>query len=265
VTRVLSGVVLASAVFAIAWLAPPEGLLGLAAVVAILAFLELAALCRGLGAPLLTAPTAIATAAITVAAAWPGVSILPVLVATILIAVTVALIHGQPDRGRLAAVAATVFAPLYLGLPLGGLVNVRWLDGREAALLLVVTIVASDTSQYYAGRLFGRRLLAPAISPKKTIAGAIGGFIGGGLAMTLLGALWLPDVPSPVRALLGLAIVAVGIAGDLFESVIKRAAQVKDSSGLIPGHGGVLDRIDALLLAAPVYLVVLRFGPRWVQ
>jgi phosphatidate cytidylyltransferase len=201
----------------------------------------------------------------TVTAAWPGVSMLPVLVATVLIAVASALVYGQPDRGRLAAVAATVFAPLYLGLPLGGLVNVRWLDGREAAILLVVTIVVSDTSQYYAGRLFGRRLLAPAISPKKTVAGAVGGFVGGSLAMTVLGAAWLPDVPVPVRFLLGLAIVAVGIGGDLFESVIKRAAQVKDSSALIPGHGGVLDRIDALLLAAPVYLVVLRFGPRWVQ
>jgi phosphatidate cytidylyltransferase len=265
VTRVLSGLVLASAVFAVAWLAPPEGLLALAIAVATLAFVELAALCRGLGAPLLTVPAAIATAAVTATTAWPGVSVLPVLVATLLIAVAGALAYGQPDRGRLAAVAATVFAPIYLGLPLGGLVNVRWLDGREAAILLVVTIVASDTSQYYAGRLFGRRLLAPAISPKKTVAGAVGGFIGGSLAMTLLGAAWLPDVPPPVRFLLGLAVVAVGIAGDLFESVIKRAAQVKDSSGLIPGHGGMLDRIDALLLAAPVYLVVLRFGPRWVQ
>ena len=264
-TRVLSGLVLASTVLAITWLAPPEGLLALAIVVATLAFLELAALCRSLGAPLPTAPAAIATAAVTITAAWPGVAILPVLVATLLIAVTGALVHGQADRGRLAAVAATLFAPIYLGLPLGGLVNVRWLDGREAAILLVVTIIASDTSQYYAGRLFGRRLLAPAISPKKTVAGAVGGFVGGSLAMTLLGAAWLPDVPAPVRFLLGLAVVAVGIAGDLFESVIKRAAQVKDSSGLIPGHGGMLDRIDALLLAAPVYLVVLRFGPRWVQ
>ena len=204
-TRVLSGLVLASAVLAIAWLAPPEGLLALAIVVATLAFLELAALCRGLGAPLLTVPAAIATAAVTVTAAWPGVSMLPVLVATVLIAVAGALVHGHPDRGRLAAVAATVFTPLYLGLPLGGLVNVRWLDGREAATLLVVTIVVSDTSQYYAGRLFGRRLLAPAISPKKTVAGAVGGFVGGSLTMTLLGATWLPDVPAAVRFLLGLA------------------------------------------------------------
>jgi phosphatidate cytidylyltransferase len=196
VTRVLTGLVLAVAVGAIAWLAPPEGLLVLAVVISILAFLEFAALCRILGAPIATGPVAFATAAATVTAAWPGVSILPVLVATLVIGAAGAVAAGEPDRGRLAAVAATVFAPVYLGLPLGGLVNVRWLDGREAALLLVATIIASDTSQYYAGRLFGRRLLAPAISPKKTIAGAVGGFVGGGLVMTLAGAAWLPDVPA---------------------------------------------------------------------
>jgi len=184
-------------------------------------------------------------------------NLLPVLVATILIAVTVALIHGQPDRGRLAAVAATVFAPLYLGLPLGGLVNVRWLDGREAALLLVVTIVASDTSQYYAGRLFGRRLLAPAISPKKTIEGAIGGVIFGTAFLTIVGALVLPFSGYGPLIALGVLVVLLGICGDLFESRLKRTAGMKDSSALIPGHGGVLDRIDALLFAvAPFYLYI---------
>jgi phosphatidate cytidylyltransferase len=70
----------------------------------------------------------------------------------------------------------------------------------------------------------------------------------------------MPSVPAVVRAALGIALVAAGIAGDLFESMLKRSAGVKDSSGVIPGHGGVLDRIDALLFAAPVYYVVLRYG-----
>ena len=73
---------------------------------------------------------------------------------------------------------------------------------------------------------------------------------------------WLPTLWGWMTIL---ALAALGITGDLFESMLKRAAGVKDSAALIPGHGGVLDRIDALLLAAPVYLVVLRFGPRWVQ
>ena len=79
------------------------------------------------------------------------------------------------------------------------------------------------------------------------------------LIMVVVGGRWLPAVSVVFRALLGAAIVALGIAGDLFESMLKRSAGVKDSSSLIPGHGGILDRIDALLFAAPVYYVVLRF------
>src|SRR5207249_5341492 len=102
-------------------------------------------------------------------------------------------------------------------------------------------------------RAFGRRPLAGRISPKKTLEGAIGGFLFGGLLLAVLGAWWLPTVPAALRAALGVTVVALGITGDLFESMLKRSAGVKDSSSLIPGHGGVLDRIDALLFAAPVY------------
>ena len=123
----------------------------------------------------------------------------------------------------------------------------------------MLTVIVSDTAQYYTGRAFGRRLLAPAISPKKTIEGAIGGFVFGTLLLVVVGRWWLPAVPLPVRAALGAAIVALGIVGDLFESMLKRSAGVKDSSALIPGHGGVLDRIDALLFAAPVYYIVLKY------
>jgi phosphatidate cytidylyltransferase len=107
--------------------------------------------------------------------------------------------------------------------------------------------------------MLGRRLLAPAISPKNTIDGAAGGFVCGGLLLAAAGAWWLPSVPLAFRLMLGLTVVALGIVGDLFESMLKRSAGVKDSSSLIPGHGGVLDRIDALLFAAPVYYVVLRY------
>ena len=116
-----------------------------------------------------------------------------------------------------------------------------------------------DTAQYYSGRAFGRRPLAPAISPKKTVGGAVGGFVAGALVCAVVGTLWLPVVPLALRAAIGGMIVALGIAGDLFESMLKRGAGVKDSSRLIPGHGGILDRIDALLFAAPVYYVVLKY------
>jgi phosphatidate cytidylyltransferase len=125
--------------------------------------------------------------------------------------------------------------------------------------LLMLTVMVSDSAQYYTGRAFGTRPLAPAISPKKTIEGAIGGFVFGTAVFVGVGAWWVPGMPALFRAGLGLAVVALGIAGDLFESMLKRSAGVKDSSALIPGHGGVLDRIDALLFAAPVYYIVLRY------
>jgi phosphatidate cytidylyltransferase len=123
----------------------------------------------------------------------------------------------------------------------------------------MLTVMVSDTAQYYTGRALGRRPLAPAVSPKKTIEGAVGGFVFGTALFVGVGAWWLPSMPLALRVALGLTLVALGIAGDLFESMLKRSAGVKDSSTLIPGHGGVLDRIDALLFAAPVYYVVLKY------
>ena len=134
--------------------------------------------------------------------------------------------------------------------------------GRRAAarpcLLLMVVIVVSDSAQYYTGRAFGRRPLSPTISPKKTLEGAIGGLVFGTLAM-VVGGRYVFDSPIWILALLGAAISLLGIVGDLFESLLKRSAGVKDSSNLIPGHGGVLDRIDSWLFAAPVYYVFVRF------
>jgi phosphatidate cytidylyltransferase len=148
---------------------------------------------------------------------------------------------------------------IYLGLPIGALVAVRRFAGAPVLFLLMLTVMVSDTAQYYTGRLLGRRPLAPTVSPKKTMEGAAGGFVFGTALFMVAGAWWLPSMSLPLRAGLGASIVALGIAGDLFESMLKRSAGVKDSSALIPGHGGVLDRIDALLFAAPVYYIVLRY------
>jgi phosphatidate cytidylyltransferase len=150
-----------------------------------------------------------------------------------------------------------IFASVYIGMPLGMLVGVHALLGWRATLLLLGTVVVSDSMQYYTGRLFGRRPLAPAISPKKTIEGAIGGVLFGTAFLTLVGAQVLPSSGYGPLVVLGLLVVIFGICGDLFESRLKRTAGVKDSSSLIPGHGGVLDRIDALIFAvAPFYLYI---------
>ena len=127
----------------------------------------------------------------------------------------------------------------------------------RSLFLLMLTVIVSDVAQYYSGRTFGRRPLAPSVSPKKTIEGAIGGFVFAPLVMAVVGEWWLPQTAWSARLVMGIVIVGAGISGDLFESMLKRSAGVKDSSALIPGHGGVLDRIDALLFAAPLYYVVL--------
>jgi phosphatidate cytidylyltransferase len=154
-------------------------------------------------------------------------------------------------------VAAALFPCLYFGLPIGAMLATREQGGPAQLFLLMLTVIVSDSAQYFVGRAFGRRKLAETISPKKTIEGAYGGFLFGTLLLVVAGAWWLPSVPVLLRVLLGVTVVALGIVGDLFESMLKRSAGVKDSSSLIPGHGGILDRIDALLFAAPVYYIVL--------
>jgi len=123
---------------------------------------------------------------------------------------------------------------------------------RNLVLVLLGLIWAGDSAAYYCGRAFGRHALAPRLSPKKTIEGAFAGLIASMIAGVLLG-VWITDA-SAVTLLMGaLAAAGAGQAGDLMESALKRSAGVKDSSGVLPGHGGMLDRVDSLLFAAPVF------------
>ena len=169
----------------------------------------------------------------------------------------VMLIEVLARGNGLAAAGAVVGGAIWVGVPLGLLARVHDIGGPSAVLLLLGTVVVSDSSQYYTGRLLGRHLLAPTVSPKKTIEGALGGVVFGTAAMVLGGRWVLPYVGVPLLVGTGLAVVLLGICGDLFESRLKRLAGLKDSSSLIPGHGGVLDRIDALLFAAPAFYLLL--------
>ena len=163
------------------------------------------------------------------------------------------------DRGIQQAGAAVV-APFYVGAPLGMLVVIREHGGWQAAMLVMAAVVVSDSAQYYTGRTLGRHPLAPSISPKKTVEGAAGGFVAGTLLMATLGRYVFPSTGPLVLAGVGAAMVGLGICGDLFESRLKRTAGVKDSAALIPGHGGVLDRLDALLFVVPAFYLFLRLA-----
>jgi len=156
-----------------------------------------------------------------------------------------------------------VLALLYIPLLLGHFVWLRYLsNGQWWVFWLLVVIMASDTGAYYCGRAFGKTKLYPEVSPGKTWAGTVGGTIAAVLVGAALGRWALPGLSLPVLAGLALVLALVGQLGDLFESMLKRQAQVKDASEILPGHGGMLDRLDSLLFAAPalVYARVFILG-----
>jgi phosphatidate cytidylyltransferase len=259
VTRVLSGLVLIVVVVGAVWFLPPIATLVLAVVAALLAFVEYADIARQLGAHV---PRAIVGAGVLAAcvAVGAGVFGVDVVVMSAVIAIgALAVASGQPGPAVLRDASASLLPVVYIGLPLGALAAVRAAAGREAVLLLALTIIISDSAQFYTGRALGRHKLAPAISPKKTLEGAIGGMVFGTAALAI-GSRWVfPEANIFLVTLVGAAIAALGIVGDLFESLLKRSAGVKDSSSIIPGHGGVLDRIDSWLFAAPVYYAFVRY------
>ncbi len=262
-TRVLSGAVLIALAVAIVWLAPNPIFEAVAVAALFTATEELIALFRAGGIQVPHWPTVVA-ALVTLTAFSEvlgdrGLPLEAILMVVLLALALIALASWRGGVDALTTISASILPLLYLALPIGAIVSIRESAGPEPLFLLMVTVIVSDTAQYYCGRLVGRHPLAPAISPSKTMEGAVGGLLFGTAAFVVIGAWWLPIVPLVMRVPLGLGIVAVGIAGDLFESMLKRGVGVKDSSQLIPGHGGLLDRIDALLFAAPFFYVVGRF------
>jgi phosphatidate cytidylyltransferase len=202
-----------------------------------------------------------------------------VLVATALLLAAFAILRRGVAGAPLAATAVTVFGALFTGgtllyamllreLPVAGASPEweKWVGPALLAFPLALTWL-SDTSAYFGGRSFGRHKLIPAVSPGKTVEGAVAGVIGtvltGALYAHFVFGMWL-DVPvtAAVGALIGLIVSPVAQLGDLVESLLKREAGVKDSGALLPGHGGVLDRFDSLFFSIPVtywlLLLVLR-------
>jgi phosphatidate cytidylyltransferase len=250
-TRLLSGIVMGAAVLAAILFLPSTMLRVLAAVVAVLAgreFLRIA-----------DAPPSLPVLALIAVAAWlvpewrGDLALRFVVLIVVWAGVTVLWLGTTIQQAGVQALA-----PLYVGLPLGMLASVHAVAGPGMALVLIGTVVVSDSAQYYTGRAFGRRPLAPAISPKKTIEGAVGGVVFGTVFLVAAGRLFLRGTSLPLLVGLGVVMVVAGICGDLFESRLKRASGVKDSSSIIPGHGGVLDRIDALLFVVPVFYLYLQ-------
>lgn len=259
-TRVLSGLVLMALVLGVVWFAPAWLFLAVVTAFLVGGCLEYADLVArtGLRVPKVATAAAAAVVAVAVGVQLPP---LPAFAAVLVAMCVVVLGFNAPAPHVPGSAAAALFPSLYLGVPLGLLAVVRESRGPEAVLFVIFLVIVSDTAQFYVGSTFGKRRLAPAVSPKKSVEGALGGLVAAAAMAAAFGHVAWPSLGPAWLAGLGLVMAGLGIAGDLFESLLKRSADVKDSSHLIPGHGGILDRIDSLLLVVPGYFVFLHFLP----
>lgn len=161
-----------------------------------------------------------------------------------------------------AFLARGTFGLVWVGFMGAHLYLIRCLPEGNVWLLILTGITAgSDSGAYYVGRAFGKHKLSALISPKKTVEGAVGGIVTGVLVASTLAVLLLDSVPWLFVVLTAIVLGIIGICGDLTESVIKRATGTKDSGTILGGHGGILDRADSMLFAAPVlyYLLLICF------
>jgi len=214
---------------------------------------------RGIRLPIV--PVAVGGAAAVALAYWRGERPVAACLAFTVIAILAWRLHGGAD-GYLRDVTGGIFALAYLPLMACFVALILAApDGPRRTLVFIILAVCSDVGGYFAGIFLGHHLMAPVISPKKTWEGfggsAFACLAGGAITVTTLlsGAVWQ-------GILVGAAVLAAATLGDLTESMIKRDLQIKDMGSVLPGHGGVLDRIDSLVLSAPVvWLLLLVFIP----
>jgi len=196
---------------------------------------------------------------------WKGVhGLTTATVAAIFVALTIHLLLYAKQEAVLQSLGAMIFSQLYIPFLLSHVLLLFQLpSGRRWIFFLFFVIFAGDTGAYYVGHRWGRHKLWPAVSPGKTVEGAVGGLLSSLATALLVGKLLLSLGESGITFLLslGLVIALAGQMGDLMESMIKRVSRVKDASSILPGHGGLLDRLDSLIFAFPLtYYGVLFFA-----
>lgn len=236
-------------------------LAGLVLVVGLLADYEYSAMLRSKGHSVSYAWGALLIVAAIVDAQWPDLSLLIWVVTLVPLLALTAQVFRRNAPGSLQGWALTVAGSVYIGIPVSHLLRLRVApDGLWWVIVAILGTWICDTAAYFVGSTVGSHKFFPDISPKKTWEGAIAGLVCGVGATLLLGS-WLLGLSVGMGLLLGTLIVVASTFGDLAESVIKRQVRVKDSGKVIPGHGGMLDRIDSLLFVIPVvHLVAYLFG-----
>lgn len=201
----------------------------------------------------------IAAASICVAAYCGQMQWLSGIVALLVIGELILKLWSEPDLQRVLPTSAIpVFGVLYVAGLGAFIISLRMIESEIPMLaaklltLFFVIVFAGDTFAYYTGRTIGRHKLVPHVSPGKTVEGAIGGLFGNALAAVIAHFTFFPELPLAHAIPLGIVMGVFGILGDLAESTLKRGAHIKDAGKLIPGHGGVLDRLDSMVFNAPI-------------
>jgi phosphatidate cytidylyltransferase len=256
--RVLFAIGFLPVLFSALWLGSPIYFIGLATVAIVLGLDEYHRLAKCGG----RVQGFAATAAILLAFYFQRIELVTACVAALVIFELLAQLFAQRDSddltGVMPEVSARLFGVLYVAVLGGYIIALRLVadDGNHLSAKLLtlffVVVFAGDTGAYYTGRTLGKHKLAPRISPGKTIEGAIGGLLGNVLAAIIAHHTFFPELPLPHTVPLALVMGFLGTTGDLCESMLKRGAKAKDAGHLIPGHGGLLDRLDSMLFNAPL-------------
>jgi len=254
-TRVVTALVLAPLFTAAVWYAPFLFFLGLIELCVAICFLEYADLAKAGGIELPRFKGLIACLVIPISFI-SSAAMVYIIFTAILISIFAGTISDRADGVR--RFAFTLAGIMYVGLCFTGALLIRKLpDGEKLFLLICFATWGADIGAYYAGRLWGKTKLAPRISPGKTVEGFFGGLVSAFIFSFAFAYLFYPDslwIPAAAAALCG---GLIGPLGDLSESSIKRYFGAKDSGTLLPGHGGLLDRADALMMSAPVFYIFL--------
>jgi phosphatidate cytidylyltransferase len=269
-TRVLTGLALLFPVLFLSGWAPPWLFMVVLIALVERGLYEYYFIARQGGLRVFQAPGYAAAAAVCLAQ-WaalrgPWAAELGTLVLFIVLVPALAVWLTPDSMDYLSGVSTTLFGVVYVGLTLSCLfplryssVGLRFAEGRHVLLFLLAIICVGDIFAYFVGRTLGRRLIFPRISPRKTFEGSLGGLIASVVVGWVYARLfwrvahWTAVIPSAA------CIAVAGQVGDLVESALKRSAHLKDSGDILPGHGGLLDRVDSLLVGAPVLWLLLIF------
>jgi phosphatidate cytidylyltransferase len=263
--RELSAGVGIPAVIALLWFPPPWVFGLIATALGLAALREFLGLAEAAGISVPKWLTLLVSAAAMILAVFPPASPSGVLIGGAVFGIAAlfalaVLLSGAPLDRVFASTAVPLLGIALVTVPFCALI---WLDrsyfpgaaarfGPRAIIFLLVVVWSCDSFAYYVGRALGRRRLAPVVSPKKTVEGSLGGFVGAVVVAAAAARIFLREFSPAEAALIGGLASSAGQAGDLVESMFKRAAGVKDSGLFLPGHGGFYDRVDSLLFAVPV-------------